>query len=67
MVLGTGDLAWNESLSSSCQSLTIFKRLGTEPTSFEAIDTIGRTFTTLFMTLSGLPAFNRSFVPLGGK
>ena len=44
-------------LSSSCQSLTIFKRFGPSPTNLETSDTIGRTFTTLFMTLTGLLAF----------
>ena len=57
MVGRTGDLASNDSLSSSCQSLTIFKRFGPEPTHFDANETIGRTLTTLFMTLSGLLAF----------
>ena len=44
-------------LSSSCQSLTIFKRFGPAPTNLETNDTIGRTLTTLFMTLTGLLAF----------
>jgi len=57
MVGRTGDLASNESWSSSCQSLTIFKRFGPEPTHFDANDNIGRTLTTLLMALSGLLAF----------
>jgi hypothetical protein len=44
-------------LSSSCQSLTIFKRFGPAPTNLETNDTIGLTLTTLFMTLTGLLAF----------
>jgi len=54
MVVGNGGVLSNESWSSSCQSLTIFKRLGPEPTSLEANDTTGRTLMTLFMTLIGL-------------
>jgi hypothetical protein len=57
MVVPAADRASSDSFSSSCQSLTIFKRLGPAPTHFEASDTIGRTLTTLFMTLMGLLAF----------
>jgi hypothetical protein len=57
MFTGSGNVALNGSGSSSCHSLTIFKRLGPAPTNLEANDTIGRRFTTLFMTRMGPLAF----------
>jgi len=57
IVVTAGESDLKAALSSSCQSLTIFKRFGPAPTNLETNDTIGRTFTTLFMTLTGLLAF----------
>jgi hypothetical protein len=57
MLAGSGTVAFNGWGSSSCQSLTIFNRLGPAPTNLEANDTIGRRFTTLFMTRIGKLAF----------
>lgn len=51
MVVPGGGPDWNEALSSSCQSLTIFSRFGPEPTYLEASDTTGRRLTTLFIAL----------------
>ena len=57
MVVVGGNLALNDSWSSSCQNLTIFKRLGPDPTCLDANEIMGRTLMTLFMTLKVLLAF----------